>query len=102
MIILILSIDGTEEINRLDDPITGECYYDFKYLNANFSFHNPYGGVYGYWIFCKISEVDLNKNKNFIRELKKICNSLNSTAKILKITEISEHKFLNELNKWKS
>ncbi len=47
----LLKIKAT---NELYDPITDELHFNFEFEKYQFSFHNPYGGGYGYWFFYKI------------------------------------------------
>ena len=48
------SLSEIKITNTLYDSITDELHLNFKYEGYRFSFHNPYGGGYGYWFFYKI------------------------------------------------
>ena len=48
------SISGVKITNELYDSITDELHLNFKFEGYRFSFHNPYGGGYGFWFFYKI------------------------------------------------
>ncbi len=69
------SISGIKISNSLYDNITDELHLNFKFEGYRFSFHNPYGGGYGYWFFYKI-----RKNNPEITE--KLKNLLQNHFKI--------------------
>ena len=62
------SIQGIKVTDKLYDSVTNEIHLDFSFNNYKFSFHNPYGRVYGYWFFFKIQ----NNNPEVTNELKKL------------------------------
>ena len=65
------SISGLKITSELYDPITSELHLNFKFESYRFSFHNPYGGGYGYWFFYKIRR----NNPEVTQKLKKILKS---------------------------
>ncbi len=62
------TISGIKVTRILFDSIMNELYLDFKFEGYRFSFHNPYGGVYGYWFFYKIRR----NNPEITQKLKKL------------------------------
>ena len=59
---------GIKVTHELYDSITDELHFNFKFEGYRFSFHNPYGGGYGYWFFYNIRR---NKPK-ITKKLKKL------------------------------
>ena len=62
------SIPGINITNELYDSITDELHLNFTYEGYKFSFHNPYGGGYGYWFFYNIRR----NNQEITQKLQKL------------------------------